>query len=70
MKISKESFNPAIYWPAQVAKTKRFGHTYVHSEMRQGAIIGNVRYHVSGFGRSLENKNGHKYKVTSHQINS
>jgi hypothetical protein len=67
MQYTKEQFNPATYWADQVAKTKRFGHTYVHTCMRAGDIIDGIRYHVSGFGRSLQTSNGHKYKVTAHQ---
>ena len=68
MKIPSTAFNPATYYPAQDASTKKYGYTYVHTAMRSGAVIDGIEYRVSGFGRSLETKNGHKYKVTAYPV--
>ena len=68
MKLPLESFNPATYWPAQVSATKKYGYTYVHSVMRSGAVIDGIQYAVYGYGRSLETKNGHKYKVIAKPV--
>ena len=70
MKYEKSHFNEATYWPAQIAATKKYGHTYVHAAMRAGAVIDGIKYSVYGFGRSLETKNGHKYKVIATQVES
>ena len=55
-----------LYYESRIADTKKFGHTYVHVGMRGGITVDGVRYHVGGFGRSLQTPRGHKYKVTKH----
>ena len=57
----------SAYLQARAKETKKFGYTYVHAGMRncQNIIIDGIRYHIGGYGRSLEHKNGHKYKVTA-----
>jgi len=68
MKIDIKNMTEAqvgVYFKARVAETKRFGYTYVHSGMRSGQspIIDGIRYYIGSYGRSLQNKKGHKYKV-------
>jgi len=56
-----------LYYESRIAETKKFGHTYVHVGMRGGiTTVDGVRYHVGGFGRSLQTAKGHKYKVSKH----
>ena len=55
----------AAYYAGLIATTKKFGYCYAHSGMRGGIAFDGIRYHVAGFGRSLEG-GGHKYKVTAH----
>jgi hypothetical protein len=55
-----------LYYESRISDTKRYGHTYVHVGMRGGITADGVRYYVGGFGRSLEHKTGHKYKVSKH----
>jgi hypothetical protein len=56
----------ALYYESRIADTKAFGHTYVHTGMRGGITFNGIRYHVGGFGRSLQTAKGHKYKVSKH----
>lgn len=56
----------ALYYESRITDTKNFGHTYVHVGMRGGITVDGVRYHVGGFGRSLQTAKGHKYKVSRH----
>jgi hypothetical protein len=53
----------AGYYKALVVTTKAYGYCYVHAGCRAGATIDGVRYHIGGYGRSLQHKRGHKYKV-------
>jgi len=57
------------YFKARLRETKAYGYTYVHSGMRAGqnTTINGIRYYIGGYGRSLQNKRGHKYKVTAHK---
>jgi hypothetical protein len=55
-----------IYLAAQALKTRRYGYTYVHAGHRQSCNHGDIRFVVSGFGRSLQ-AGGHKYKVHAHR---
>ena len=55
-----------LYYESRIFATKAYGHTYVHVGMRGGITVDGVRYHVSGYGRSLQTPRGHKYKVTKH----
>ena len=55
-----------LYYESCIFKTKKFGHCYVHVGMRGGITVDGVRYHVGGFGRSLQTAKGHKYKVSKH----
>ena len=52
----------AAYFAAQVIKTRKYGHTYVHvgapGEFQHGDIV----FSVSPYGRSLQG-GGHKHKV-------
>lgn len=57
------------YWVAQALKTRRFGHTYVHSGARAAAQFSfrafqhdGITFSYTGYGRSLQG-GGHKYKV-------
>ena len=58
------------YWIAQVGKTRKFGHTYVHANVRQETMAWKAFEHdgiifsYSSYGRSL-NSGGHKYKVSA-----
>jgi len=55
-----------LYYESRISETKKFGYTYVHVGMRGGITVDGVRYHVGGFGRSLQTAKGHKYKVSKH----
>jgi hypothetical protein len=52
----------AAYFAAQVVKTRKFGHTYIHAGAPHEFQHQDITFRVTGYGRSLEG-NGHKYKV-------
>ena len=62
------------YWTALVKQTRRFGHCYVHAAARSQSFAPfrafeaehngrEVRFSFTGWGRSLQSANGHKYKA-------
>jgi hypothetical protein len=54
------------YYVAQVAKTRQYGHTYVHAGGRSQFQHGDITFYVTAFGRSLQS-GGHKYKVLAYR---
>jgi len=54
------------YYVAQVAKTRQYGHTYVHSGGRSQLDHGDITFYVTSYGRSLQS-GGNKYKVLAYR---
>lgn len=73
MKQDIDYTNPG-YWKGLTVTTRRFGHCYVHTGARkvvsswEGITIDGIIYRYVGWGRSLQTKNGHKYRVLAHHI--
>ena len=64
------------YWITQTLKTRRHGHTYVHTGARAAAQFSfrafgheGITFSYSGYGRSLVG-GGHKYKVHARYTDS
>ena len=58
--------DPLAYYIALTLKTRQYGNCYVHAGMRSGYEHGEIRFYVSGYGRSLQG-GGHKYKVHAYR---
>ena len=52
----------AAYFAAQVIKTRKYGHTYVHVGAPHEFTHNDIIFRVQGYGRSLQG-GGHKYVV-------
>ena len=52
----------AAYFAAQVIKTRKYGHTYVHAGAPREFAHNDISFTVQGYGRSLQG-GGHKYVV-------
>ncbi|CAB4136079.1 hypothetical protein UFOVP296_12 [uncultured Caudovirales phage] len=56
--------NTDKYYASLAIQTRKYGHCYVHAGMRADWTGDNgILYRVTGYGRSLETRRGHKYKV-------
>lgn len=51
------------YYLALVRQTRTFGSCYLHAGLPPRPAHGDIQFVVTGYGRSLSTKRGHKYKA-------